>query len=111
MKAKTSLLKSNGRYSAYQIVYYMYQYSSCFPVFYQVVRTSDKSVWVTPIGKMNYNYSPGGGSYKTEPSPGSIQGKTKRLSIRPDGYAYITYYGHLQRLDIWDGKPVDCFSD
>lgn len=108
---KANFTPISCRYQANDIVFYTYHYSSCFPVFYRVERVTEKSIYVTAIGKKNYNYSPGGGSYQATPDQDAIQGKTKRLSIRPNGYAYITYYGHLERLDIWDGSPVGCFSD
>ena len=108
---KANLSPISARYQANDVVFYMYHYSSCFPVFYYVERVTDKSVYVIPLNKYNYGYTLGGGSYQAVPDVEHIAGRSKRLSIRPDGYAYITYYGHLQRLDIWDGKPVDCFSD
>ena len=103
-------MNSRPTYKPGDIVYYMYQYSSRFPVFYKVDRVSDRSVWVTPIGKY-MSGTMGGGSYQTVPAVDRIDGRTKRVSIRPNGYAYITYYGHLERLDVWNGSPINCYSD
>ena len=105
-----NLTPKTARYQANEVVFYMYQYSSRFPVFYQVTKVTEKSICVAPIDKIRYGYTMGGGSYQAIPDA-SKPGRVRRLSIRPDGYAYITYYGHLQRLDAWDGCPVDCFSD
>lgn len=103
-------MNSRPTYKPGDIVYYMYTYSSRFPVFYQVTKVTDKSVFVAPIGRYNYGYTLGGGSYQVVPAVNN-PGPARRLSIRPNGYAYITYYGHLERLDIWNGSPINCFSD
>ena len=108
---KANLTPISGRYQANDVVFYMYQYSSRFPVFYRVDRVTEKSIYITAVSKYNFGYTLGGGSYKAIPNLDRIEGRSKRLSIRPDGYAYITYYGHLERLEVWSGSPVDCFSD
>lgn len=103
-------MNSRPTYKPGDIVYYEYAYSSRFPVFYQITKVTDKSVFVAPIDKIRYGYTLGGGSYQAIPDA-SKPGRVKRLSIRPNGYAYITYYGHLERLDIWNGSPISCYSD
>ena len=97
-------------YQVGDIVYYMYRYSSTFPVFFKVTKVSDKSVWVTEVDKAHTNITPGYASYDCSPVPEREIGRNRRVSIRPNGYAYIKAY-YTERLEPWDGTVISGYSD
>jgi len=99
------------KYKEGDIVYWMYCYSGTFPSFYKVIKVGPRSIWVSRMGSKHSNVTMGYGSYDAVPDESNVSDKVKRISLRPNGMAYITYYGHKQVLNVWTGKPISCMSD
>ena len=93
-----------------EILYYEYCCSSVFPVFYQVVKVSAKSIVIQEIGKTYYDVSPGFGSYNCAPDPDRKTGREKRVMIAPDGSANIRYYSYHFELKRYQNSPLSGFS-
>ena len=93
-----------------QILYYEYCCSSVFPVFYQVVKVSAKSIVIQEIGKRYYNISPGFGSYDCAPDPDRKEGRQRRVMITPGGSAFIRYYSYHFELLPYENSPLSGFG-
>ena len=98
-------------YTPGQIVFYMYNFNSCFPVFYKVTKITAKSIYIVEIGKSYGNIAPGFSSYDCAPDPDRITGRERRVLVQPDGYGYINYYGYRFALEAWKGSPISGYSD
>jgi hypothetical protein len=99
------------KYKEGDIVYWMYCYSGVFPNFYKVIKVGPRSIWVSRMGSKHSNVTMGYGSYDAVPDESNVSDKVKRISLRPNGVAYVTYYGHKESLNVWTGKPINCMSD
>lgn len=102
-----------NKYKVGQIVYWMYNYSSVFPNFYKIVKTSEKSIWVVGLESNRSDMGIGYSEYKSSPVDIEIDDNTKgkRIQLDKDGNAYFKYYGHYKRLCVWEGNDIQCYSD
>ena len=98
-------------YKAGDVVYWMYNYSSSFPKFYKVIKVGPKSIWISGMGSKRSNATMGWGSWNAVPDENSISDRVRRISLRPNGRAYVTYCGYREELYVWDGNPISCMSD
>jgi hypothetical protein len=98
-------------YKEGDIVYWMYCYSGVFPNFYKVVKVGPKSIWVSSMESKHSNVTMGYGSYDAIPDENRVSSKVRRIALRPNGVAYVNYYGHKQALNVWGGNPINCMSD
>ena len=93
-----------------QILFYEYCCSSVFPVFYQVIKVSPKSIVIQEIAKNYKNVAPGFGSFDCVPDPARKEGRERRVMIDADGSARIRYYSYSFELRPYKNTPVSGFS-
>jgi len=95
------------------IVCFSYNYSCCIPVFYQVIRTNKKSVFVRKMTKKMVTDDDGYGQSGTvAPNfEADFMSEEQRYICRTSksGKDYITVDEH--RAYLWDGKPKMYYGD
>ena len=105
---------TNSRpYAVGDVVYYVYNLSGSFPVFYQVTAVTKCCIKVRPLEKKYINVSAGFGSFDCVPDMETPVKAYKRgglLRVMPDGFARVSYYSYKFALRHWDGRPVSGFS-
>lgn len=106
------MYKNSTSYKVGDIVYYMYNLSGSFPVFFEVTGLTRCCIKVRPLKKKYINISAGFSTFDAVPDTWSALGEpSKLINIRPDGFAYVSYYSYRFALRHWDGVPVSGFSN
>jgi hypothetical protein len=109
------MCQNSTPYKVGDIVYYMYNFSGSFPVFFEVTSLTKCCIKVRPLNKKFLNTSAGFGSFDCVPDLDTVINPASGrrgglLHVCPDGFAYSNYYGHRFALRHWDGVPVSGFS-
>lgn len=100
-------------YTVGDVVYFMYNLSGSFPVFFEVTGVTKCCIKVRPLKNIYSRVSLGFGSADCVPdlsTPASPARRGGLLHVMPDGFAYASYYSHRFALRHWDGVPVACIS-
>lgn len=103
------MCKNSTPYKVGDIVYYMYNFSGSFPVFYEVIGLTKCCIRVRPMKKKYLSVSAGFGGFSCVPDS-EPAGRAGLLHVASDGFAYATYYSYRFALRHWDGNPVSGFS-
>ena len=105
------MCKNSTPYRVGDIVYYMYNFSGSFPVFFVVTGLTKCCIKVRPLKNKYINIGAGFGTFDAVPDTWSnFDGPSKLINIRPDGFGYASYYSYRFALRHWDGKPISGYS-
>lgn len=105
------MCKNSTPYRVGDIVYYMYNFSGLFPVFFEVTGLTKCCIKVRPLKNKYINIGAGFGTFDAVPDTWSALGEpSKLINIRPDGFGYAGYYNYRFALRHWDGKPISGYS-
>lgn len=84
-----------------------YHYSAKIPYFYIVTRVSEHSIWARPLGKIVVRSDGYGQNGEVMPDLAK-KGDEVMARIRRGNYIE---FGRCCTAHLWDGKPVDFYTD
>lgn len=90
------------------IVYTIYSYNRVSVSFYVVSRTSEKSIWLYPLGKQlsTNTWAP---TWYATPDVNKVDTTREIRKLNRDGYVNMGDY--VSALRKWDGNPIQEISD
>ena len=105
------MCKNLTPYKVGDIVFYMYNFSGSFPVFFTVTGKTKTCIKVKPLKNKYINIGAGFGTFDAVPDTWSnFNSPSKLIHVRPDGFAYASCSGYRFALRKWDGVPISGYS-